>query len=500
MSKEREQWSSKIGFIMAAMGSAVGLGNIWRYPYVAYENGGGAFLIPYFFALFTAGIPILILEYSIGHKFRGSTPLALARANKKWEWLGWWPSINSMVILVYYSAILAWAVNYFFLAFSRGWGDDPNKFFFGQFLGLSEGLWKFGGIQWHIVAAMTLIWGINWFICYRGISGGIEKLNRVLLPTLFIIMVIIVIRGVTLPGAVQGLEKLLNPDWSKVLDYKVWIAAYGQIFYSLSLAMGIMMTYSSYLPKKTDIVNSAFITGLANSGFEFLSALGVFGILGYMANIQGVPVEKVATQGIGLAFVAFPQAINVMPGIFKVLLGVLFFLGLVFAGLTSTVSLVEAFSGALIDKFNISRKKIVTFTAIVGYIVGLVFATGAGLYILDIVDNFINSFGIVIVGILEAIIIGWWFGTHKIREHVNPISHYPLGSWWDIAIKFITPAVLAYMIINNIIGNITKPYGGYPLDALILLGWTVVGTTLILSFVLASRPWRNKKLVNHENE
>ncbi|MBZ4647498.1 MAG: neurotransmitter:Na+ symporter, family, partial [Petroclostridium sp.] len=160
----------------------------------------------------------------------------------------------------------------------------------------------------------------------------------------------------------------------------------------------------------------------------------------------------------------------------------------------------EAFSGALIDKFNISRKKIVTFTAIVGYIVGLVFATGAGLYILDIVDNFINSFGIVIVGILEAIIIGWWFGTHKIREHVNPISHYPLGSWWDIAIKFITPAVLAYMIINNIIGNITKPYGGYPLDALILLGWTVVGTTLILSFVLASRPWGNKKLVNHENE
>ncbi|MDK2934655.1 MAG: neurotransmitter:Na+ symporter, family [Clostridiales bacterium] len=499
MSKERGQWGTKLGFILAAVGSAVGLGNIWRYPYVAYENGGGAFLIPYFFALFTAGIPLMVLEYSIGHKFRGSTPMALARANKKWEWLGWWPSINSIIILMYYSMILGWALNYFFLAFSRGWGDDPNGFFFGQFLGLTDSPWNLGEMHWYILVAMAFIWFMNWYVCYKGISAGIEKFNKIVLPTLLVIMVIIVIRGLTLPGAVQGLETLLHPNWEKVLDYKVWIAAYGQIFFSLSIALGVMMTYASYLPKKTDIVNSAFMTALANSGFEFLAALGVFSILGYMANVQNVPVSEVVKGSIGLAFVVFPQGMNMMPGIFKVLLGVLFFGGLVFAGLTSSVSMVEAFSSPIIDKFGISRKKIVTTIAIVGFVISSVFATGAGLYFLDIIDNFINSFGLVGVGLMEAIIIGWFFGTHKVREHVNPISHYPLGRWWDVTVKYITPAVLIYMLTNNIIGNIVKPYGDYPISAVVILGWCVVAVTITAAVIIASKRWPEKTLTDYED-
>ncbi|MDK2799595.1 MAG: neurotransmitter:Na+ symporter, family [Clostridiales bacterium] len=499
MAKERDQWGTKLGFILAAVGSAVGLGNIWRYPYVAYENGGGAFLIPYFFALFTAGIPLMILEYSIGHKFRGSTPMALARANKKWEWLGWWPSINSIIILMYYSMILGWALNYFFLAFSRGWGDDPNGFFFGKFLGLTDSPWNLGAMHWYILIAMAFIWFMNWYVCYKGISAGIEKFNKIVLPTLVVIMVIIVIRGVTLPGAAQGLETLLHPNWEKVLDYKVWIAAYGQIFFSLSIALGVMMTYASYLPKKTDIVNSAFMTALANSGFEFLAALGVFSILGYMANVQNVPVSEVVKGSIGLAFVVFPQGMNMMPGIFKVLLGVLFFGGLVFAGLTSSVSMVEAFSSPIIDKFGISRKKIVTTIAIVGFVISSVFATGAGLYFLDIIDNFINSFGLVGVGLMEAIIIGWFFGTHKVREHVNPISHYPLGRWWDVTVKYITPAVLIYMLTNNIIGNIAKPYGDYPISAVVILGWCVVAVTITAAVIIASKRWPEKTLTDYED-
>ncbi|WP_094551689.1 sodium-dependent transporter [Petroclostridium xylanilyticum] len=499
MAGKRDQWGTKIGFILAAIGSAIGLGNIWRYPYIAYSNGGGAFLIPYFFALFTAGIPLMILEYSIGHKFRGATPAALARANKKWEWLGWWPSVNSIVILIYYSMILGWALNYVFLAFTRAWGDDPNKYFFGQFLGLTDSPWNLGTMQWHILIAMAVIWFANWYICFKGVSDGIEKANKVLLPMLFVIMIIIVIRGVTLPGAVQGLETLLHPDWSKVLDFKVWIAAYGQIFFSLSLAMGVMMTYASYLPKKTDIVNSAFFTALANSGFEFLAALGVFSILGYMAHVQNLPVDKVVTSSIGLAFVVFPQGMNMMPGIFKVLLGVLFFAGLVFAGMTSSVSMVEAFSAPFIDKFGIRRKKIVTIICIGGFAISTLFATGAGLFFLDIIDNFINSFGAVIIGLSEAIVIGWLFGTQKVREHVNPISHYPVGKWWDVTVKFVTPAVLIYMLINNIIENISKPYGGYPMSAVVILGWLVAAGTVAAGLILASRPWAENTLNNYED-
>lgn len=245
MSKSRDQWGTKVGFILAAVGSAVGLGNIWRFPYLVYSNGGGAFLIPYFFAIFTAGIPLLILEYGMGHKFRGSTPLAMARGNKKWEWLGWWPSINAFIILLYYSMLLSWALKYFTLSFTKGWGDDPNTYLFNDFLQLSASPFEFGKIIWPVLIGITLLWSVNWFICYRGIKQGIEKLNKVLLPTLLFIMVVIVIRGATLEGASAGLNKLFTPDWSKVANPKVWIAAYGQVFFSLSIAMGIMMTYSS---------------------------------------------------------------------------------------------------------------------------------------------------------------------------------------------------------------------------------------------------------------
>ena len=181
MKENREQWGSKIGFILAAVGSAVGLGNIWRFPYVAYANGGGAFLIPYFFAIFTAGIPLLILEYSMGHKYRGSTPLAVARASKKWEWIGWWPTITSAFIVAYYSIILSWAINYFVLSFKKGWGSDSNAFFHNDFLHLSKSPFELNGVIWYVLLGVAVIWIINWIVCYKGVKKGIEKINKILL-------------------------------------------------------------------------------------------------------------------------------------------------------------------------------------------------------------------------------------------------------------------------------------------------------------------------------
>jgi neurotransmitter:Na+ symporter, NSS family len=493
MTQKRDQWGSKVGFILAAVGSAVGLGNIWRYPYLLYSNGGGAFLIPYFFALFTAGIPLMILEYGFGHKYKGSTPLAMARANKKWEWLGWWPSINSFIILTYYTMILSWAVNYLYFSLTQAWGADPNSFFFQDFLKLSSSPFSLGGIIWPVFFGITVMWMLNWYICYRGVSGGIEKLNKILLPSLLVIMIIIVIRGVTLPGASLGLNRLFTPDWSKVMDARVWIAAYGQVFFSLSLAMGVMMTYSSYLPEKTDINNSAFMTAFANSGFEFLAAIGVFGILGYMAASQGVGIDEVASQSIGLAFVVFPKVFTVM-GSFGNLFGVLFFVSLIFAGLTSSISMVEAFSSAVIDKTGISRKKIVTFTSVAGYLISILYATGAGLYFLDIVDAFINSYAIVTVGLAEAFAVGWLLGAHRIREHTNAISYYSVGKWWDIMVKFVTPAVLTYMVIQNFINDINKPYGGYSITAVLIFGWGAILLGISCSFLLSRRPWKEGSL------
>ncbi|WP_047395205.1 sodium-dependent transporter [Cetobacterium sp. ZOR0034] len=490
MEENREQWSSKMGFIIAAIGSAVGLGNIWRFPYVVYSNGGGAFLIPYFVAIFTAGIPLLILEYGVGHKYRGSTPLSLFRINKKFEWMGWWPIISSGFILCYYSLVLSMAMKYLTLSFTKGWGNDSNSYFYNDFLNISSSPFDFNGIVLHILIGITIIWLINWFICYKGIKSGIERYNKILLPCLLIIVLIIVLRGVTLEGATLGLNTLFTPDWSKLKNPKVWIAAYGQVFFSLSVGTGIMMTYSSYLPKKTDINNSAFMTAFANCSFEFICAIGVFAILGVMAFTSGVPVNEVVSSGIGLAFIAFPKVFSLM-GIWGNILGVLFFMCLTFAGITSAVSLVEAISAAIIDKFNIERKIVVTRISICGFFLSIVFATNSGLYILDIMDNFINNYGIVSVGLLESFVIGWYLNADVIRNHTNGISYIRIGSWWNIIIKYITPLFLFLILVQSIFNEFKAPYGGYSGLALTVYGWVIILIGILGAIVLSKKSWKS---------
>lgn len=489
MEENREQWGTKMGFILAAIGSAVGLGNIWRYPYVVYSSGGGAFLIPYFFAIFTAGIPLLILEYGMGHKFRGSTPLSLARANKKFEWFGWWAIISSSIILCYYSMILSWAMKYLTLSFNKGWGEDANAFFYNDFLKLSSSPLSIDKIIVSVLIGIAIIWLMNWFICYKGVKVGIEKMNKILLPCLLVIMIIIVIRGVTLEGAEVGLNRLFTPDWEKVKDPKVWISAYGQVFFSLSIGTGIMMTYSSYLPRKTDINNSAFMTVFANCGFEFLCAIGVFAILGIMATKEGVPVEEVVTSGIGLAFIAFPKVFTMM-GIWGNILGILFFVCLVCAGITSAVSLVEAIAAAIMDKFGWTREKVVTGICAIGFLISTVFATNAGLYLLDIMDSFINNYGIVTVGLLEAFVIGWIIKPKEIREHTNRISYFKIGRWWDLIIKYVTPTLLVISLIQSLVTEFKAPYGGYDLISLFLYGWLVIALGIIGGLLISKKPWK----------
>lgn len=489
METNREQWGSKVGFLLAAIGSAVGLGNIWRFPYVVYSSGGGAFLIPYFVAIFTAGIPLLILEYGVGHKYKGSAPLSLARASKKFEWLGWWPIISSAIILCYYSMILSWALKYLTFSFNKSWGMDSNAFFYNDFLNLSASPLEFGGLVYPILIGILIIWGINWFVCYKGVKAGIEKLSKIILPCLLIIMMIIVVRGVTLEGASVGLNTLFTPDFEKVKDPQVWISAYGQVFFSLSIGTGIMMTYSSYLPRKTDINNSAFMTAFANCGFEFLCAIGVFAILGFMATNQNVPVEEVVSSGIGLAFIAFPNIFSTM-GIWGNILGVLFFGCLFFAGITSSVSLVEAIAAPISEKFGWQRKKVVTGMCVIGGLVSIAFATNAGLYLLDIMDNFINNYGIVVVGLLEAVVIGWVIKPKVIRDHTNEISYFKIGKWWDIIIKYVTPLILTITLIQTLVTEFKAPYGGYDLVSLFLYGWAIIEFGIIGAFVISKKSWK----------
>lgn len=483
--ENRPQWGTRMGFILAAAGSAIGLGNIWRFPAVAYENGGGAFFLPYLFALLTAGIPLLILEFAIGHKYRASAPGSFAKINRKFQGIGWWQLVICFVIAVYYAAVIAWALSYAVFSINLRWGDDTEGFLFGQYLKLADTPGQFGGIVPGVFIPLIVVWLVTLFVLYSGVRKGIEVANKIMLPALFVLFAILVIRALTLEGAAEGLNAFFKPNWDTILNGKVWVAAYGQIFFSLSIGFAIMVTYSSYLSKKSDITNSAFITGFANSGFELLAGIGVFSILGFMAAQQGVGVDEVVSGGVGLAFVVFPQIINTLPAL-NGFFGFLFFASLVLAGMTSLISIVETYIAGLQEKFNISRAKAVLYGGGLTTIVSIVFSSKGGLFFLDVVDYFINNFGVALAGLVEVIAVAWIARQlGKLQEHANSVSDIRLGLWWKVCLAVITPIVLGYMMVDNIITNIRENYGGYETWFVSAYGWAVAALAILLGIVFS---------------
>ncbi|MEI0842852.1 sodium-dependent transporter [Brachyspira pilosicoli] len=483
--QHRGQWGTRAGFILAAIGSAVGLGNIWRFPYMVASNGGGAFMIVFLIAMLTAGIPIMILEFSIGHKTHRSAPGALKFLNTKWEWLGWLQVFTCFAIVIYYSVIIAWSLSYgLFSLQGLKWGTDTAAFFTGEYLKLESGF-SLGSFNLSVAIPLIIVWVIIFASVIGGVKDGIEKANKIFMPLLAILVVIILIRGITLPGALAGLDYMFKPDFSKLLNPQVWIAAYGQVFYSMSVAFGIMITYSSYLPDDSDIANNAFMTGFADTSFSLFAGLTVFSIMGYMAYSQGKEVAEVAgSGGIGLAFMVFPEAINALPG-FNGIFGLVFFLVLSFAGLTSAISLAEVVISSFIDKFHFNRKKVAVIVILIQGLISMVYATGSGLNILDIVDAFLNNYNIVVSGLIEIVLVAWVYKLGDFKELINKVSEFRVGLWWDFCLKFLTPIFLAIMLALKLINDFQKPYGNYPQAALIILGWSMPILAFIVGIILA---------------
>lgn len=510
--EKRSLWSSKLGFLLAAIGSAVGLGNIWRFSYMVHEHGGGAFLIPYIAALIVAGISLMILEYALGHRERGAPPLCFARVGGRWEWFGWWmPTAALFGIMLYYSVIIGWCINYFVFSFNLSWGADPEGFFFSQFLQLSDSPFSLGGIRLPIIVSTFLVWALCWFICFREIHHGIEKACMIFMPLLFVLTLVLVGWSFTLDGAREAIfETYLRPDWSKINIFdasstgarKVWMAAFGQIFFTLSLGFGIMITYASYLPHKTDIIGNALWTTVLNCAYSILAGLAVFGVVGFMAHEEGVAVADVIKSGPQLAFVVYPKAISELPFAQSVF-GVIFFGVLIMAGISSGISLIEAFTCSISDKFACSRKKAVSTICALGFAGSVVFTTRAGLLILDIVDHFITNYGLVIAGIMECLLVAWVLKSRRIRVHIKRVSGRSLWRIWDFVIGYAAPAILGAIVIQSLVGELSETYGGYPLPAIVVYGVGWLAATVIAAALLAARKWdesRRKRLHRPEDE
>lgn len=484
----RERWDKRSAFIMAAIGSAIGLGNVWRFPYVAYANGGGAFFIPYFIALLTTGIPLLALELYLGIRYQNGPTEAYGIVRKNTNFIGWFALGVAAMITAYYTVVMGWTWNFIAHSFQVNWAGQESDFFYDGMLKLSDSIWNLGGLRWIVVLGNFLTWVAIFLIVYKGVKV-VGKIVNWTVGIPWVLLLILLIRGVTLRGAEAGLDFYLNPDFSMLLEPRVWLAAYSQIFFSLSLGFGVMIAYASYLDRESDIHTNAWMIAFSNSATSFFAGFAVFSVLGYLAMETGSPVDSVVKAGPGLAFVVYPTAIAKLPGgVFtQAVFGILFFFMLLTLGIDSAFSLVEAIITGIKDTFKGSRKKVTFWVCLTGFLAGLIYCTHAGLYWLDVVDRWMN-WGLLIVGLVESILIGWMLKTREFGRDMDRTSEMKMGRFWFFCIRYITPVILLIILGVNFYEEILDPYENYPIWALMTGGWGLVLALMFISLILQKHP------------
>ncbi len=470
LEEQRETWGSRGGFVLAAVGSAVGLGNLWGFPYKLYSYGGGAFLIPYIVAMFCIGIPMLILEFSLGHFTQRAAPDAFRRVNKRLEFVGWWGVILGFVIITYYPTILAYCFSYMgdslvsiFSGNPLPWAgegiegvENASNYFFKDYL---TGGGYIGPFRGEILLMLILAWVAMYFCIFRGVNL-VGKIVWLTVPLPWIMLLILAVRGLTLEGCMKGLAFYLDPDWTQLAKPTTWRFAFGQVFFSLSLAFGVMLTYASFLHRKSDINNNAAIIGIADFATSFIGGIAIFATIGGMAHItaqagQPVPVNEVINGGPGLAFVAFPYALAQLPG--AAWWSLIFFFMLVTLGIDSAFSITESVLAGIVDKTGWRRSIVLPVMSIVGIGTGLMYVTIDGLSFLGTVDGFVNgTWGIAFIGLLECVVLGWFSRLDVLRDHANERSDWHLGRWWNAAIRIVIPVVLGTLFFWSLYDNIAQ--------------------------------------------
>ncbi len=470
LEEQRETWGTRGGFVLAAVGSAVGLGNLWGFPYKLYDNGGGAFLIPYIVAMFCIGIPLLILEFTLGHYTQRAAPNAFHRVNKRLEFVGWWGIILGFVIITYYPTILAYCFSYMgdslgaiFTGQPLPWAGEgiegvqnASAYFFKDYLTGGDYI---GPFRSEILYMLILAWVLMYFCIFRGVKL-VGKIVWLTVPLPWIMLIVLAVRGLTLEGSMKGLTFYLDPDWIQLAKPTTWRYAFGQVFFSLSLAFGVMLTYASFLHRKSDINNNAAIIGIADFATSFIGGIAIFATLGGMAHVasqagQPIPVNEVIKGGPGLAFVAFPYALAQLPG--AAWWSLIFFFMLVTLGIDSAFSITESVLAGIVDKTGWRRSIVLPVMSAIGIGTGLLYITIDGLSFLGTVDGFVNgTWGIAFIGLIECVALGWFSRLDILRKHANERSDWRLGRWWNLLIRVLIPVVLGTLFFWSLYDNIQQ--------------------------------------------
>ena len=439
MKEKRSSFSGGLGFVLAAAGSAVGLGNLWRFPYLAAQYGGGIFIFVYLILVLTFGYSMLVMEIGIGRKTKKSSISAFKQLDKKFSIFGYLAMIVPMIILPYYCVIGGWVLKYMLVFLTGQTSEAAADGYFGGFIGST----------WAPLVMFLIFFVVTASVVLAGVEKGVERVSKVMMPVLILISVGICIFVVTIPGSWEGIKYYLWPDFSK-FSIKTVCAAMGQMFYSMSLAMGIMISYGSYLKDDVNIGKSVghieiFDTAIATmAGFMIIPAVYVF------SGEAGL-----ATGGPGLMFMTLPKVFDDMP--FGTIIGAAFFILVLFAALTSSISVMEAIASNLMDTFKISRKKAVVIIIGLSLILGTASSMGNGAWshitilgmdFLTFFDYISNSVLMPIVSLGTCIMIGWRVGTKVIEEEVSKNGE-KMGrvTIFRIMVKYLAPVCMMIILI-----------------------------------------------------
>ncbi|MBQ6902036.1 MAG: sodium-dependent transporter [Oscillospiraceae bacterium] len=439
----RSSFTGKIGFVLAAAGSAVGLGNIWRFPYLAAKYGGGIFLLVYILLAVTFGFALMTAEIAIGRKTGLSAIGAFRSLNKKYSFIGYLAAIVPAIILPYYSVIGGWVTKYLYAFVSGGAAATAQDSYFGGFISQTG----------EPVLWFAIFIGLTALIVLFGVEKGIEKVSKFMMPILVVLSVFIAVYSVCMPGAIDGVLYYILPDFSKFSATTV-LAAMGQLFYSMSLAMGIMITYGSYMKKDVNLESSVAQIEIFDTGIAFLAGLMI--IPAVFAFSGGTP--EALGKGPSLMFVTLPKVFETMTG--GTFIGIAFFLLVLFAALTSSISLFETVVSILCDKLKIGRKLSCLIVFIFSVVLGLLSSLGygplsevtiIGLQFLDFFDFISNSVLMPIVALLTCIFVGYVIKPSAVIEEVELNSAFKKKRLFEVVIKYIAPICIVFILISSVL-------------------------------------------------
>ncbi len=516
MAEQKDQWISRRGFILAAIGSAIGLGNIWRFSWLCYKDGGGAFLVPYFIALLIVGIPLIILEFVLGNYYRGSSPTVFSKIRRGLEIYGWMATLNMFLLGIYYAVILAWVMDYIGLATIISWHAHSLALYntsthTSPLLSyVYSAFTKYTSVYWWVpTIGLIITWAITWFTVWSGVGKGIERACTYAIPALWILAAVLVVRGLTLSNSVVGINAYLTPNWAKMASGTVWIDAFGQILFTLSVMACPLVVYASYMPRKSEMPNSAWITAFANCGFSFFFGFATWGVIGYMTGLAyhagvissnsvaafhkaiGIPLG-----GSTLAFTVIPMAIAKLPGApyTSAVFGTIFFVILWLAGYSSLLSIIEPVYTAIRDKFGARRRLGTSFLAGISFALGLIFVMYPSL--IDGIDFSVGTVNLIWLVLLESVIGGYYAVMPKIKAYINKYAELKLGKWFDFLIRYVAPGALGCMLIFGLL-PMSLPgaeifSGGHVVlsqMSTFILVWLLM---IIASVIIAGTSWKTK--------